>query len=68
VDLFTTLKNSGGSKNPEWLSDHPADAKRIEHVENRIKADKRAWPPLTPLNIKPDDSKTKDQDKSGGGL
>lgn len=49
ANVFRLLKSLPGSKPPEFLSDHPADASRIKRIEDKIKADKRTFPPQTPL-------------------
>lgn len=46
VDTFEILiKQSGGSsKNPEWISDHPALQKRIDKIKNRMKSSPTPFP------------------------
>jgi len=45
ADVFRLLQSlSGSGKNPEFLSDHPADKNRIAHMEDRIRKANRAFP------------------------
>jgi predicted Zn-dependent protease len=69
VDLFTTLKGAGGSKPPEWLSTHPADSSRINHVKSLIDQHPGNWPALTPINLGYYDNwyKGRNQRQQGGG-
>ena len=51
ADVFRLLQaQSKGGKPPEFLSDHPADANRIRRIETKISADRRTFPPMTPLS------------------
>ena len=43
ADVFRLLKAQGGSKPPPFLSDHPADAARIQRIDDKIKADSRTY-------------------------
>jgi predicted Zn-dependent protease len=49
ADVFRTLKASGGSKPPPFLSSHPADQSRINHIEDRINKSGKKFPPQTRL-------------------
>lgn len=49
AEVFRTLKASGGSKPPPFLSSHPADQSRINHIEDRIDKSGRKFPAETPL-------------------
>ncbi len=46
--LLQALAGKGG-KDPEFLSDHPADKHRVEHIESRIKGSKQTFPTQRPL-------------------
>lgn len=46
VDVFKVLAAQGGSGTPEFLSTHPDTQKRIESLQNKIKADKRKFPAM----------------------
>ncbi len=46
VDVFKVLAAQGGSGTPEFLSTHPDTQRRIENLENKIKADKRKFPAM----------------------
>ncbi|MEO8616585.1 MAG: hypothetical protein ABI600_15690, partial [Luteolibacter sp.] len=50
VDLFKTLKESGGGKPPEFLSSHPADNTRIARIDAKVKDAHQQFPPEVPLN------------------
>ena len=50
VDVFTVLKQKGGSKRTqEWLSDHPDLDRRINNVKKRIAESTTTFPPQKPL-------------------
>jgi predicted Zn-dependent protease len=49
-EVFEILsKTSGGGKPPEWLSTHPNDKTRIQHLSDRINKLNRKFNPQTPL-------------------
>lgn len=48
ADVFRLLKSQGG-KSPEFLSDHPADAARINRIEAKVKKDTHSFPAQRPL-------------------
>lgn len=52
VDLFQILLDQGGSKQPEFISDHPDTQKRINAIKDRIKKDSRSFPALKPRKSK----------------
>jgi predicted Zn-dependent protease len=46
VDAFKLLQSLSGGKNPpEWLSDHPSDARRISTMQEKASAMKGPFPP-----------------------
>ncbi|MHB8635938.1 MAG: M48 family metalloprotease [Fimbriimonadaceae bacterium] len=48
ADAFTLLDKLGGHE-PEFLSDHPSDRKRISHIEDDIKRSGKVFPTQRPL-------------------
>jgi predicted Zn-dependent protease len=48
ADAFTMLDKLPGHE-PEFLSDHPSDARRISHIEDDIKQSGKEFPPQRPL-------------------
>lgn len=52
IDVFKIIiAESKGSKPPEILSSHPDTEKRIQSLEQKIKADKRKFPPMRPRKV-----------------
>ena len=49
ADVFRILQSHGGGKAPEFLSDHPADAKRIRHIEDKVRSSGRSFGSQVPL-------------------
>jgi predicted Zn-dependent protease len=50
ANVFQMLQDSEkGGAPPEFLSDHPSDKNRINHIETRIKESGQTYPALTPL-------------------
>ena len=49
ADVFRILQKSGGSKPPEFLSDHPGDSSRINRIEDMIKKSGKQYPPQKPI-------------------
>lgn len=50
ADVFRMLGSLGG-KQPEFLSDHPSDAHRVDRIEDLIRKSGKNYPPQTPLRI-----------------
>lgn len=49
-DVFRMLdKIAGSGKPPEFFSDHPADKKRVQRIEEKTAKLNRTFPPQTPL-------------------
>jgi predicted Zn-dependent protease len=48
ADAFSMLDKLGGHE-PEFLSDHPSDSRRIRHIEDDIKRTGKVFPPQRPL-------------------
>ncbi|QYK54025.1 MAG: M48 family metalloprotease [Fimbriimonadaceae bacterium] len=52
IDVFKIIiAESKGSKPPEILNSHPDTEKRIQSLEQRIKADKRKFPAMRPRKV-----------------
>lgn len=50
IDVFKMFQEmKKGSNNPEWLSSHPDDKKRIQRLDDMVKKSKRAYPAQIPL-------------------
>ncbi len=50
ADVFQLLSDTAkGDRPPEFLSDHPSDARRIAHIKDRIAQGNRSYPPQRPL-------------------
>ena len=48
ADVFRMLGSLGG-KQPEFLSDHPSDGKRVAKIEELARKSGKSYPPLTPI-------------------
>lgn len=77
VDLFHFFEKMGGS-GPEFVSDHPSNNHRIEHIQDLMKKSGKTYPPQVPMSwpdsvlkadqaawdaMKDKNSKDKDNDK-----
>jgi predicted Zn-dependent protease len=51
ADMFNALKESGGSKPPEFLSSHPAESSRTARIAKKIAESKQTFPPQRPLKF-----------------
>jgi predicted Zn-dependent protease len=52
ADVFQMLRDQSKSgKSPEFLSDHPDDNRRIEHIRDLIRNSKQEYPPSRPIDL-----------------
>jgi beta-barrel assembly-enhancing protease len=52
ADVFQMLRDQSKSgKSPEWLSDHPDDNRRIDHIRDLIRNGNKEYPASRPINI-----------------
>lgn len=53
IEVFGILREgSGGGKMPEFMSDHPTEAARIQLIRDRIAKMNRSFPPERPIDFK----------------